>query len=153
VGGIPQAAALAFPLLDECFTAFAGEGAFLNGRPLHIPPASSHLVSFFLCDSRANRRYTTTIPYKQRILGSAAYNFCAVAKGVAVIGFESIPKIWDIAGSWVVLKEAGGSVRSLDGPVFPLVPGRDYMKFAIPLVGAADDALLAEAIANLEMNK
>ncbi|HUF39589.1 MAG TPA: inositol monophosphatase family protein [Anaerolineales bacterium] len=153
VDGRPQAAALAFPLLDECFTAFAGGGARLNGRQLQVPPAGSHLVSFFLCDSRVNRGYTAEIPYKPRILGSAAYNFCAVAKGSAVIGFESIPRIWDIAASWLVLKEAGGAVAALNGPVFPLEPGKDYGRFPIPLIGAADEGLLAEAIGKIVLKK
>ena len=152
VDGEPQAAALSFPLIGECFTAQAGEGAWLNGIPLVVPPAGSHLVSFFLCDSRVNKGYTTRIRYKPRILGSAAYNFCAVAKGVAVIGFESIPKIWDIAASWLVLKEAGGALASLNGPVFPLEPGRDYKRVPIPLIGAADEALLAEAAENIVLN-
>ncbi len=151
VDGVLQAAALSFPLLDECYLAFTGEGASLNGNPLHVPPAGSHLVSFFLCDSRVNREYTARIRYKTRILGSAAYNFCAVAKGSGVIGFESIPKIWDIAASWLVLNEAGGAVQPLNGPIFPLERGKDYKGFPIPLAGAADETLLAEAMANISL--
>jgi myo-inositol-1(or 4)-monophosphatase len=152
VDGRVQAAALSFPLLNESYSAFAGAGARLNGERLHVPPSGSHLVSFFLCDSRVNRKYTSRIRYKTRILGSAAYNFCALAKGSGVIGFESIPKIWDIAASWLVLKEAGGAVQPLNGPIFPLERGRDYKGFAIPLVGAADETLLAEAVANIFLN-
>jgi myo-inositol-1(or 4)-monophosphatase len=151
VDGVLQAAALSFPLLDECYLAFAGEGARLNGEPLRVPPAASHLVSFFLCDSRLNRRYTAKIRYKPRILGSAAYNFCALAKGSALIAFESIPKIWDVAGSWLVLKEAGGALHPYNGPVFPLQPGMDYKSLAIPIAGAADEKLLAEAVENIQL--
>ena len=149
--GYPEIGALCFPLLDEVYSAEAGRGAWLNGEPLRVPPADSHLVSFFLCDSRVNRRYKTTLRYKPRILGSAAYNFCGVASGLAVVGFESVPRIWDIAASWLVLEEAGGALRPLDGPVFPLKPGTDYKGRGIPLVGAADEALLREAAGKIQM--
>ncbi len=150
VAGFPQHAALAFPLIGEVFTAQAGSGATLNGSRLVVPPAESHPVSFFLADSRLNRRYTADLPYKPRILGSAAYNFCGIAKGIAVIGFESIPKIWDIAGSWLVLKEAGGAMQGLESEIFPLIPATDYRKRSYPVAGAADEMLLASALAAIK---
>jgi myo-inositol-1(or 4)-monophosphatase len=149
--GEPEAAGLCFPLLGEVYSAYSGRGARLNGEPLQVPPAESHMVSFFLCDSRVNRRYTSEIRYKPRILGSAAYNFCGVASGLGVVGFESIPRIWDIAGSWLVLKEAGGALQPLDGPLFPLEPGADYNSRGIPLIGAADTAMLQEAAAAITL--
>ncbi len=150
VGGWPQAAGLSFPVLGENYMAFRGEGAWLNGKSLKVPPGDSHMVSFFLCDSRLHRRYTTTIRYKPRILGSAAYNFCGIAKGVGVVGLESIPKIWDIAGSWLVLSEAGGAILPVNGEIFPLTRGRDYNGFSIPMLGAADQTLLDKAKAKIE---
>lgn len=153
VGGFPQAAALSFPVLGEHYTAFRGHGAWLNGRPLKVPAGDSHMVSFFLCDSRMHTRYTTTIRYKPRILGSAAYNFCGIAKGIGVIGLESIPKIWDIAGSWLVLVEAGGAIMPLNGEIFPLEPGQDYNGVSIPMLGAADSRLLRAAWDKIEFVK
>ena len=135
------------------YSAARGQGARLNGEPLRVPPAESHLVAFFLCDSRVNRRYTSRVRYKPRILGSAAYNFCGVARGLGVAGFESIPKIWDIAGSWLVLEEAGGAIEPLNGALFPLVPGTDYNDLGIPLAGAADEITLRETVAGITLIK
>lgn len=150
VDGFPQTAALSFPVIGELYTAHTGQGAWLNGSPLTVPPADSHMVSFFLCDSRLHRRYTTTIRYKPRILGSAAYTFCAIAKGIGVIGFESVPKIWDIAAAWLVLREAGGALAALE-EVFPLEPGSDYARRSFPLIGAADEGHLAAAQEKIQL--
>jgi len=144
-GGWPQAAALSFPAIDEAYSAYIGEGAWLNGKTLRVPPGDSHMVSFFLCDSRLQKQYSTTIRYKPRILGSAAYNFCGLAKGIGVVGLESIPKIWDIAASYLVLSEAGGAMLPLNGDIFPLTKGRDYNGVSIPMLGAADQVLLNAA--------
>ena len=149
-GGWPQAAALSFPALGEDYSAFRGEGAWLNGKKLKAPPGDSHMVSFFLCDSRLFKRYTTTIRYKPRILGSAAYNFCGIAKGIGVVGLESIPKIWDIAASYLVLSEAGGAMLPIQGEIFPLTKGRDYNGHSIPMLGAADQELLLKAREKIE---
>ena len=153
VEGRPQVAALSFPMLNERYSAEAGRGAWLNEEPLTVPPGNSHMVSFFLCDSRVHRRYSTTIRYKPRILGSAAYNFCAVAKGIGVVGFESIPKIWDIAASWLVLKEAGGALLAVNGEFLPLENGRDYNGLSIPVLGAADAGLLEAAREKIQFNQ
>jgi myo-inositol-1(or 4)-monophosphatase len=138
-GGWPQVAALYFPLFDELYSAQKGIGASLNGESLQIKlPDKSQPISFFSCCSRTFRRYDVRVPYKTRILGAASYTLCAVARGSAILGFEATPKIWDIAGGWLVVKEAGGMVETLDGSQpFPLLPGRDYSKRDYPILTAA----------------
>lgn len=139
VGGWPQVAALYFPLFDELYSAQKGMGARFNSESLQIkPPDKSQPTSFFSCCSRTFRRYDVTVPYKTRILGAASYTLCAVARGSAILGFEATPKIWDIAGGWLVVKEAGGMVETLDGSQpFPLLPERDYGKRDYPILTAA----------------
>lgn len=149
VGGRPDVGALYFPVFEELFTAQRGQGAFLNGDKLEISPLKSHPVSFFTCDSRIHRSYDVKLRFKSRILGSAAYNFCAIAKGSSVVGMESIPKIWDIAASWLILHEAGGCAHSLEKVPFPLVPGLDYKGISFPVIGAIDDDLLQTAISKI----
>jgi myo-inositol-1(or 4)-monophosphatase len=86
------------------------------------------------------------IPYKTRILGCAAYTLCAVARNIAIVGFEATPRIWDIAGAWLVLQEAGGQVATLDGSLpLPLRPGLDYASQSFPTLAAADTERLAWA--------
>ena len=125
--GQPQVSVQYFPMLDELYTAGRGQGAWLNGTPLQPRMAEpDQPFGFFACCSRTHRRYEISIPYKPRILGSAAYSFCLLARGVALIGLEVMPKIWDIAGAWLLVQEAGGCVTHLDGEPF-ILGGRSVL--------------------------
>ncbi len=109
----PEQAALYFPLLDELYLAIRGDGAYLNQNPISVRPFDpAQVAAFFSCCTRAHRGYDVQVPYKTRILGSAAYSFCTVAKGSAVLAFEATPKIWDIAAGWLLVQEAGGFVTT-----------------------------------------
>jgi myo-inositol-1(or 4)-monophosphatase len=137
--GYPESAALYFPTLNEIYTAQLGGGAYLNGEPIRVrPPEKDQPAAFFACCSRSHRQYQIGIRYKPRILGSAAYNLCAVARGLAVLGFEANPKIWDLAAGWLLVAEAGGIVEPLhgEGP-FPLRPAVDYRTLDFPTLSAA----------------
>jgi len=150
VAGWPDTAALYFPQIDELYSSQKGRGAWLNGRPLQVRRDQFRKLSFFACCSRTLKQYQVDIPYKTRILGSAAYTLCAVARNIAIIGFEATPRIWDIAGAWLVLQEAGGQVATLDGqPPLPLRPGVDYASQAFPTLAAADAERLAWARARI----
>jgi myo-inositol-1(or 4)-monophosphatase len=145
--GRPATAALYFPALGELYTAALGEGARLNGESIQVrPPEPDQPAAFFSCCSRTHRRYEVKVRYKTRILGSASYTLCATARGMAVLGFEATPKIWDIAAGWLLVGEAQGWVETLDGSSpFPLLPGFDYRLKNFPTVSAASEKLLAQA--------
>jgi myo-inositol-1(or 4)-monophosphatase len=146
VGGWPESAALYFPQLGELYSAQKGQGAWLNGQPLQVRRDQFRRLSFFACCSRTLKLYNVDIPYKTRILGSAAYTLCAVARNIAILGFETITKIWDIAGAWLVLQEAGAQVATLDGQQpLPLRPGLDYARQSFSILAAADSERLAWA--------
>jgi myo-inositol-1(or 4)-monophosphatase len=147
VDGMPDAAAVYFPLFDELYTTHRGAGASLNGAPIKVvPPGEKNTSTFFSCCSRTHRLYDVKIRYKPRILGSAAYTFCAVARGMAVVGFEATPKIWDIAGGWLLVNEANGFVDTHDGlQPFPITPGTDYRLVNFPTIMAASPQLLDTA--------
>jgi myo-inositol-1(or 4)-monophosphatase len=147
VEGQPTTAALFFPALDELYTAESGAGAELNGEPIQVrPPEPERPTAFFSCCSRTHRRYEVNVRYKTRILGSAAYTFCAVARGMAILGFEATPKIWDISAGWLLVQEAGGLIETFDGiQPFPLIPGFDYRDRNFPTLAAATPELLAQA--------
>ncbi|MGD2027463.1 MAG: inositol monophosphatase family protein [Anaerolineales bacterium] len=142
-GGYPKVAALYFPLFGELYSSRRGAGAFLNGQPLEINPAhAARRTAFFTCCSRTFRRYEVTVRYKTRILGSAAYDFCCVARGAAIAGFQATPKIWDIAAGWLVLEEAGGSAQlHSEGSPFPFRVKSGYQKVNYPTVMAANPDL------------
>jgi myo-inositol-1(or 4)-monophosphatase len=147
VEGEPQVAVSYFPVIDEMYTAIKGQGARLNGNPIQVdPPDPSRPAAFFSCCSRTHRKYTVKIPYKTRILGSAAYSFCAVARGTAVMGFEATPKIWDLSGGWLLVQEAGGFLGTLDGSQpFPLSAKVDYAVKSFPTIIASTPALIEQA--------
>jgi myo-inositol-1(or 4)-monophosphatase len=139
VNGYPDSAALYFPILKEMYAAQRGEGAYLNEQKLQVRPLQENqTAAFFACCSRSHRRYQIGIRFKPRILGSAAYNLCAVARGTAVVGFEASPKIWDLAAGWLLIQEAGGVVEPLNGAApFPIKPKTDYRTEDFPIITAA----------------
>ena len=144
IHGRPEVAAMYFPLLDEMFTAQREGGAYLNGQRVQVlSPESNGPASFFACCTRTFRNYQVNIPFKPRILGSTAYNLCCVGRSIAVIGFEATPKIWDIAGAWLFVREAGGWIETYDGSQpFPVRFGTDYSEMNYPILAAATQELV-----------
>ncbi len=143
VEGRPQAAAVYFPAVGELFAAAEGAGATLNGEPTRArAPSAEQPIGILAGCSRAPKRYHMEVPLKRRILGSAAYSLCAVAGGVAALGFETDVRVWDVAAAWLIVAEAGGAVESFRGPSpFPLVAGTDYHEVRFDVLAAADEAL------------
>ena len=139
--GIPDLTVQFFPLLDEIYTSVSGEGAYLNNRQLQVNPnQSSRKVMFFSCCSRTHRRYKVDIPHKPRILGSAGYGLSTIARGSAILALEVTPKVWDLAGSVLITKEAGGYIAPLEGgSIFPLLPGMDYKNHSYPILAARSE--------------
>ena len=154
VNGFPVLSVLNFPLIDELYFAEQGKGAFLNSKPIHVqPPTPTHPLSFFACCSRTFQYYNVTIPYKARILGSSAYSYACVARGIAVIGFDARPKIWDIAAPWLLVAEAGGCIETHDGSQpFPLQTGMQYAEQNFPTLATASKELLAKARKQIVLN-
>lgn len=149
--GIPELGVLYFPPLDELYSARCGQGASFNGSLLVAErSARNHPASFFACCSRTFRYYDVRIRYKPRILGSAAYSICSVARGIALIAFEATPKVWDLAGAWLVVKEAGAAIETYDDTqLFPVREGVDYSRASFPTLAASTPELLIEARNNI----
>ncbi len=141
--GWPELGAIYFPLLNELYTAQRGAGAFLNGAPLHVDSSPD---AFFFCCSRTIQHYRLTLTNKCRVVGSAAYDLCAVGRGVASMSLDMTCKVWDIAAGWVVVTEAGGVVEMFAGPApFPLSAGQPYDRLSFPTLAAASPQLLQTA--------
>ena len=142
----PDLAVIYFPVMDELYTAQAGDGAIYNGVQFQvIPPVKDQTAPFFGCCSHTHKEYDVRVPYKTRILGSTTYNLCAVARGAAVLGFEAVPKIWDLAAGWLLVQEAGGVIEVYDGPsLFPLSSEIHYARQAYPTISAATPAMIAK---------
>jgi myo-inositol-1(or 4)-monophosphatase len=71
---------------------------------------------------------------------------------MALIAFEARPKIWDIAGAWLLLEEAGGCIAAYDkAEPFPLTPGMDYSQVNYPTLAAASPALMKKGKAQIQL--
>jgi myo-inositol-1(or 4)-monophosphatase len=128
------AVAAIYPTRRELFTAERGEGARLNGAPLHVS-STQHLVDAllvtgfpydvhrqsgdlvalfgeFLARARAVRR-----------LGSAALDLSYVAAGRLDAFWEQQLKPWDVSAGALILEEAGGRITGMDGTPFAAAAG------------------------------
>ncbi len=142
--GFPVYGILHFPAVSETFSARAGAGALLNNQPLTLSPGDhKRNHAFFMHCSRMHQQYRSGIPYKTRSLGAAAYHLCSVAKGTAILAFESRTHIWDFAAGWLIVTEAGGVVESYQqASPFPTQTDVDYNEINYPLIGAVDKGIL-----------
>jgi len=149
----PDVGVLCFPALGELYVASRGGGAFLNGAPIHVHvPSASRLVGMIACCARTPRFYHVNLPMKVRVYGSAAYTLACVARGSAVIGMETRPRIWDLAAGWCLVEEAGGVVATLDGSTpFPVVADREYADRSFPLLAAASAEAARQAREHIEL--
>jgi myo-inositol-1(or 4)-monophosphatase len=138
--GIPIFGYVYIPPLNQAFHGFwpgssgltTPTGAFLNRHPIHTSIDSPSGNHFFNLCSRSTGVIKPGFPCKIRMLGVASYNFLTVAAGAVLGGIEATPKVWDIAGAWVIVQAAGGSWVSLKHEPFPLSAGVDYSDRSFP---------------------
>ena len=113
------------PMTEEFFSAAQGQGAFLNGEPIHTSSwqqleealAAVSFPTLVHGESPDLVAFLRTMPRCQSIrrTGSTVLNLAYVAAGRfdATWAFNSHP--WDIAAGIVLVQEAGGIVRKPDG--------------------------------------
>lgn len=150
--GTPVFGYVHFPPIAQTFHGFwdsesgitgSHKGAFLNGRPIHSSTDSPSSNHFFNLCSRSTSVMQHPFPCKIRMLGVASYNFLSVATGAVLGGVEATPKIWDIAGAWVIVQAAGGVWEPLNSePIFPLKVGEDYGARSLPTLVASSPELV-----------
>jgi len=113
------------PTREEMFRAVVGGGAFLNDRQIHVSKAQklqdSLLCTGFPYDLRESstnlKEFCKFALCSQGIRrdGSAALDLCYVACGRFDGFWEMTLKPWDIAGGYMIIKEAGGKITSCTG--------------------------------------
>jgi len=114
------------PMMDECFYAQRGAGAWLDGQPLGVSSScelkSSLLVTGFYYDTWTNpnnnlNHFSNLMLKTQgvRRLGSAAIDLCYVAAGRFDGYWELRLNSWDLAAGTLIVKEAGGIVTDITG--------------------------------------
>ena len=115
------------PYKDELFSAKRGEGAYLNGAPIHVSERPLSQGIFGMGTAIYNREYLeptlrmTEQLFKRscdfRRLGSAALDLCNVACGRTDLFFEYSLSPWDHAAGSLMVTEAGGLVSTMAGTV------------------------------------
>jgi myo-inositol-1(or 4)-monophosphatase len=128
--GQPIAGAVLNPVSGELFTAARGEGAFLNGKQIHVSPAErlahSLVATGFPTHHRkrsANINYYwefTLRSHGVRRDGSAALDLCSVACGRFDAFWEFGLSSWDTAAGVLLVQEAGGTVTDIRGAPYAL---------------------------------
>jgi len=118
------------PVLDECYTAVSGQGAWLNGRPIHTSRVASLAESLAVVgfppnvqvDSPDVALFLDMLTRCQAIrrTGSAALNLCYLAAGRFDLFWSFSTHIWDVAAGVLILREAGGALSSPTGGPFCL---------------------------------
>lgn len=113
------------PVADECFSATAGGGATVGGKPISVSTCDqieeALIAASFSAGTRSDsievRRFTEVLGQCQAIrrLGSAALNLCYVASGRLDAYWADSVKIWDVAAGVLIFTEAGGRLTHLDG--------------------------------------
>lgn len=117
------------PYLDETYYAIRGEGAYLNGKSIHVSTEDleNGIVLFGTSPYNtelAEKSFALAFAYFQKCLdirrsGSAALDLCAVAAGRAELFFELLLSPWDFAAGALIVEEAGGIVTTTDGEEVP----------------------------------
>ena len=114
------------PITGELFTAIKGEGAELNGIPIHVSETTSLsdslLVTGFPYNTKdiiksLQARFFNCLNASQGIrrLGSAALDLCYVASGRFEGFWEENLKPWDTAAGFIIAREAGGRISDFSG--------------------------------------
>ncbi len=134
------------PALNEMFVAVKGQGATLNGRPLHVSRVAtlrrSLIATGFPYDRRTVgfnvRCWETFLHHAQgmRRDGCAALDLCSVARGQFDGFFEYGFGVWDMAAGGLMIREAGGVVTLPDGS---------------PLLGVSRDVVASNGLIHQEI--
>lgn len=137
--GQVQLGVINLPVLDECFTARRGGGAFSNGEPVSVRD----------CDELLSALVATGFPYDieayadivtaqmrqvlvqsrgVRRCGAAAVDLAYMAAGRFDAFYEYALNPWDVAAGWLLVEEAGGRVSTIED--------RDYRLGATSLLAS-----------------
>lgn len=103
----------------DIFTAEKGRGAFLNNLPIRVceVPSPEMLSSISLGKNHTSKAGSLSKRGNVRSLGSASLEMCMVAVGALDYYFagKDIIRVIDIAASTLIVREAGGFVKTVSG--------------------------------------
>lgn len=114
------------PILNQTWTAVRGQGAFCDGKRIHVSKTekfSEALLStgFFAEDTDSLEEQLQIFSKLVRIArgirrpGAAAYDLALVGSGIFDLFWEKNLKPWDTAAGQLIVEEAGGVVKTYTG--------------------------------------
>ena len=141
-----EAAIIYSPITDEMFTAERGKGSFLNDKRIRVATrkklSESILITGIPHLGRGNKELfikemDKIIPEVAGIRrsGSAALDLAWIAAGRYDIFWERGLSVWDIAAGILLVREAGGFAKGIDGSDQDLWNGN--------IISGNDDIILA----------
>ena len=112
------------PRLDELYTAVKGEGAMLNGEPIHCSQCTA-LSQAVVCTGfpydkaeNADNNIAEAVRVIPRVrgfrrMGSASLDICYAAMGVFDAFWELNLHVWDVCAAYLIAAESGCETHSL----------------------------------------
>ncbi|RLF89549.1 fructose-1,6-bisphosphatase [Thermococci archaeon] len=96
----------------DVYEGIPGEGAYLNGREIHVRPMNERLIALDLYTRGRGIEILTKIK-RSRVLGAVAVELAYLAKGAidGVVDIRNYVRPTDIAAGIVIAKEAGAIIR------------------------------------------
>ena len=124
-GGEPVAGVVHAPMLQRCFAAARGLGAFRDGAPIRVservPEGAIVATGFPFRRKELRDRYERAFHAALhrfedlRRAGAASLDLCWTAEGVFDGFFELRLGPWDVAAGAIIVREAGGVVTDWEG--------------------------------------
>lgn len=121
VDGRPELAAIYRPVTGDFYEARRGEGARLNGTPLHVSATAGLSGARILGNASALKQLSEKAPVDPVASGNTplAMRLARVAEGQLDAALSTMPKHdWDLAAGDLLVHEAGGTVTGLNGKIF-----------------------------------
>jgi myo-inositol-1(or 4)-monophosphatase len=158
--GRPVIGVVLNPVLEECFAANIGEGATLNGAPIHVSDRAE-LEGCRMCAARSmfehpawndppNRPWP---PMHIETRNSVAYRMALVASGAydATLAL-SAKRDWDMAAADIIVREAGGIVTTHDGTV-PRYNGESTLQPSLIAAGPKLHAQILSRVRHIHLQR
>ena len=118
------------PMRDELFSAEIGDGASLNGKPIHVSPIAHLAESLIATGFPSRKRHGspnihfyhefTLRSHGVRRAGSAALDLAYIAAGRYQAFWEFNLNPWDTSAGSLLVTEAGGRISDFSGGPFQL---------------------------------
>ncbi|OGH06282.1 MAG: hypothetical protein A2171_01725 [Candidatus Levybacteria bacterium RBG_13_35_9] len=144
--GEPIAGLIYDPFRDQLFYGEKEKGAFLNGSPIHVGDKAELSKATVYTDNsydpegtRSNLEMLLKVNPTPWVLirGSAVLAYCDIAAGRADVYAHQFLKPWDNAAAFVIIKEAGGVIKGLNG---------EEVTFASPALVVGNETLVNQFI-------